>query len=195
MGPLLKAARTPLMNDFRSMQFADPGMALKGPPPPPMAISQHFDLFRELPDSLFATLVAEAGAELGSSLAAIELRYGGGAMKKPAPDAGLAGHRDVPFSVTAMALLDEPSERARAEASMKDFAAILRPYATGGSFLNFLADPTRIETAYTAENYRRLAALKAVYDPDNFFRLNLNIPPAKLVAEPAGCGHETGSEA
>jgi FAD/FMN-containing dehydrogenase len=35
----------------------------------------------------------------------------------------------------------------------------------------------RIEQAYGAEKYARLRALKQKYDPDNFFRLNQNIPP------------------
>jgi hypothetical protein len=55
--------------------------------------------------------------------------------------------------------------------------ARLRPGASGGSFLNFLSDPARTETAYTAGNHRRLAGLKRVWGPDNFFHLNHNIPP------------------
>jgi len=36
----------------------------------------------------------------------------------------------------------------------------------------------RIRQAYGADKYERLRALKREYDPDNFFRLNQNIPPA-----------------
>jgi FAD/FMN-containing dehydrogenase len=36
----------------------------------------------------------------------------------------------------------------------------------------------RVKQAYGAEKYDRLRALKWKYDPDNFFRLNQNIPPA-----------------
>ena len=35
----------------------------------------------------------------------------------------------------------------------------------------------RIQASYR-HNYRRLAAIKAAYDPDNVFRVNQNITPA-----------------
>ena len=36
----------------------------------------------------------------------------------------------------------------------------------------------RIQATAFGGNYRRLAQIKAAYDPDNFFRLNSNIRPA-----------------
>ena len=47
-------------------------------------------------------------------------------------------------------------------------------------YVNFLGDEgeERIRTAYGAEKYDRLKALKQKYDPDNFFRINQNIPPS-----------------
>ena len=46
-------------------------------------------------------------------------------------------------------------------------------------YVNFLMDEgeDRIRQAYGAEKYERLKKLKKEYDPDNFFRLNQNIPP------------------
>ena len=48
-------------------------------------------------------------------------------------------------------------------------------------YVNFLAGEEegeeRIRAAYGSEKYERLKALKRKYDPDNFFRLNQNIPP------------------
>jgi hypothetical protein len=51
--------------------------------------------------------------------------------------------------------------------------------SAGGGYVHFIADdetPDRVRAAYGG-NYARLTSVKAAYDPDNFFRLNYNIPP------------------
>ncbi|MGH2945075.1 MAG: FAD-binding oxidoreductase [Solirubrobacteraceae bacterium] len=58
----------------------------------------------------------------------------------------------------------------------------LGKYGTGTPYLNFtsIADENPsvgVERAF-GQNLQRLAHIKAKYDPDNFFRLNNNIPPA-----------------
>jgi FAD/FMN-containing dehydrogenase len=46
--------------------------------------------------------------------------------------------------------------------------------------VNFLMEEgqDRVRGAYGATKYDRLRQLKRRYDPENFFRLNQNIPPA-----------------
>ena len=84
-----------------------------------------------------------------------------------------AGHT---FNITGITEtadgFDEEREWAR------DFWSALEPYHTG-VYVNFLMDEgeERVRQAYGAEKYDRLKALKRHYDPDNFFRLNQNIPP------------------
>jgi hypothetical protein len=55
-------------------------------------------------------------------------------------------------------------------------------YGNGGVFLNVtgLADEPMQSGVATAfgRNLARLGRVKAEYDPDNFFRLNNNVPPA-----------------
>jgi hypothetical protein len=55
----------------------------------------------------------------------------------------------------------------------------MRPFSTGGAYLNFTPEPDRIRDAYGENKYQRLVALKDKYDPNNLFRLNQNIKPTK----------------
>jgi FAD/FMN-containing dehydrogenase len=54
----------------------------------------------------------------------------------------------------------------------------LEPYSRG-VYVNFTSDDAseRVRQAYTGQQWTRLTALKAKYDPTNFFRMNANIPP------------------
>jgi FAD/FMN-containing dehydrogenase len=152
--PLFAAAGPPVADDWRVMDFADTG-SIGGTAP------RQFDLFEHLPDEVIAAVVEAARGEAN----AVEVRHWGGAIAQPGPDAGPTGHRDLPFSIT----VDGPPESA-------DGLAL---YATGDSFLNFLGDPGRTHTAYTAANWERLRELKRVFDPDNVFGLSHNIAPAR----------------
>jgi FAD/FMN-containing dehydrogenase len=121
---------------------------LPGTPP------RHFHLFEDLSDAVIATVV-------DSPANALEVRRWGGAMA--ATDTAV-GHPSVPFSITVDGALEA--------------SAPLAPHATGGSFLNFLHDPARTQTAYTPENYRRLQDVKRAYDPDNVFSHGHAIAPS-----------------
>jgi len=138
----------PIHSRFGQIRFAEarmPGVAPHG-----------FELFRELPDAALATVAAAP--------ATFEVRHWGGALGRPAVDAGPISHRDAAFSVT----VDGPP----------DLTATLRSYATGGTFVNFLADPARTPDGYVPEDYARLRQVKAAVDPNNVFRPLRGIPPA-----------------
>jgi hypothetical protein len=61
----------------------------------------------------------------------------------------------------------------------REFYAAMAPYLEGGVYVNDFGDdePDRVRAAYGA-NYERLVAIKAKYDPGNFFRGNQNVPAA-----------------
>ena len=61
---------------------------------------------------------------------------------------------------------------------VRSFWTALQPHHTG-VYVNFLGEEgsQRVREAYGPAKYDRLKALKRKYDPDNFFRLNQNIPP------------------
>jgi FAD/FMN-containing dehydrogenase len=83
----------------------------------------------------------------------------------------------------ALALLDiAPDEESyKADrAWVRELWEALRPFSSDeGAYLNFESDTDerRVRASY-GEKYRRLATLKAEWDPENLFRHNPNIPPA-----------------
>jgi hypothetical protein len=61
----------------------------------------------------------------------------------------------------------------------REFHTAMAPYLERGVYVNDLGDdePDRVRAAYGA-NYERLVAIKAKYDPGNFFRGNQNVAAA-----------------
>lgn len=84
------------------------------------------------------------------------------------------GYRNYWSVEHANSLPDEAIAWARATCS--DFA----PWATGDVYLNFVGDEgqDRVVAGFGEDNYRRMAAVKAQFDPDNVFRLGHNVTPA-----------------
>ncbi|MFF7453520.1 FAD-binding protein [Kitasatospora sp. NPDC008115] len=97
------------------------------------------------------------------------------------PDVGAVGGRDAGYLAFSTAMIG-PVGLDALRAAHSALHERLRPWATGGTFANFLglddAGPATVRTAYPEPLHRRLTGLKAVYDPGNLFRLNFNIPPA-----------------
>ena len=85
-----------------------------------------------------------------------------------------AGHT---FNITAVSETAEGFDEEREWS--RNFWSALMPHHTS-VYVNFLMDEgeERVREAYGAEKHDRLRTLKRRYDPDNFFRLNQNIPPA-----------------
>ncbi|GAA0452380.1 oxidoreductase [Paractinoplanes deccanensis] len=173
LAPLLDAAGPPLLDAFALRTFPDASEATNGPDAPPMALRQEIELFHHLPTDALDAIVEAGSPE--SPIGFVDVRHWGGAMAHPGPDAGPAGHRDVPFSVMAVAPAD--GGPANGDAALDRLFRRLRPHATGGSFLSLLTDPARTRSAFTPANYARLTAVKRAWDPGNVFHLGHTIPP------------------
>ena len=94
-------------------------------------------------------------------------------------------YRDAEWSEVIVGVDPDPANKRRASPSgRKDYWEALHPYGAGGAYVNFMMDEgeDRIRATYRG-NYDRLAAIKAKYDPDNFFRVNQNIRPADQLAD------------
>ena len=109
-------------------------------------------------------------------------------MGRVPAEATAFAHRDARLLAMILAGFD-PTEGdgATARTWALSLHAALLPYAAG-VYSNFLGDEgdDRVREAYPAATYRRLAAVKHAYDPENLFRRNQNISPAALEQEQAG---------
>ncbi|MGW3645722.1 FAD-binding oxidoreductase [Streptomyces sp. NPDC000878] len=110
----------------------------------------------------------------------VELRHLGGRLARPSGIPNAVGNRDARYVLNVVSRLERADITEIRPAHDRIFEAIA-PWSTGGRALNFMngeKDAEHVRSAYDAKDYQRLTEIKAVYDPENTFRLNHNIPPA-----------------
>jgi hypothetical protein len=125
--------------------------------------------------------LADFGARRPTRLTKILLTRLGGAAARVAEDDTAFSYRAAPFLVQIVGMWDDPLDDERGIEWVRDCWSTLAGLSTwGGVYVNFLDDegPERVRAAYGDEKLARLTRIKRRYDPDNFFRLNQNIPPA-----------------
>jgi FAD/FMN-containing dehydrogenase len=101
----------------------------------------------------------------------------GGAVSRVADDATAFSHRDATFMIHPIGCWQNPADDERHLAWVNTVTEAMQPFATGGVYLNFMADEDRVPAGYGAGKYERLVELKRKHDPDNVFRFNQNIAP------------------
>jgi FAD/FMN-containing dehydrogenase len=151
-------------------------------PPNPKGMSNYWsgDFLAEFPDEAIDTFVAHAQPPV-SPLTQVIVVAGGGSIADLPDDAMAFGNRTSPFNLHYLSMW--PPDRAQDRVNIdftRSLAASMKPWTTGQVYLNFIGDEglTRVESAYGPEKYARLRKIKKVWDPDNVFRHNQNIPPA-----------------
>jgi hypothetical protein len=133
--------------------------------------------FTQLDDGLLDVVLRFAESQ-PSPECEIFLAALGGATMRPAPDAVAYAHRETRFVMNVHGRWRDAADDQRCIGWARDFFAATKPFASGGVYVNFMTadESDRIPAAY-GSNYRRLAEIKAKYDPDNLFRANQNIRP------------------
>jgi FAD/FMN-containing dehydrogenase len=107
-----------------------------------------------------------------------------GALNEHTDDDGAVGNRDVKYAMGCNGMWEPGNPNAGSYRNwIRGAGERLRPFTAGRTYINFQTadeDQERIRTTY-GDNFGRLAALKAKYDPGNLFRSNRNIRPAAAV--------------
>jgi FAD/FMN-containing dehydrogenase len=132
--------------------------------------------FKSLDDESIDRMVA-ALDNIPSAMTQIELAYLGGATTRMSAADTAFGDRGSPFVLNLLGNWSEASEDAANIAWVRELFAELRPAMTPGVYVNFMSgdEDDRVPEAYR-DRWDRLIKVKARYDPNNFFRLNQNIP-------------------
>ncbi|HEY4753249.1 MAG TPA: BBE domain-containing protein, partial [Candidatus Limnocylindrales bacterium] len=143
------------------------------------SLSVQRSIFLETVDDAVVEAMRDAYAASPAPMTMLQLRVLGGAITDIPNDATAYAHRHAPALVYAYAATPDPSFIDACRRWADEFLDRIRSRGIG-TYVNFLEDEgeARVRDAYPASTYRRLAAVKAAWDPDNLFRRNQNIRPA-----------------
>jgi hypothetical protein len=127
-------------------------------------------------------IVAEQAYRATSARSYAAIFHMGGAVARAPRDATAYTCRDVAHNMSIDAVWlpgQDDTVRAAETAWAREFLDALQPHRAG-VYVNFLDsddDASRVREAYGDDTYRRLADVKAKYDPENVFHNNKNIQP------------------
>ena len=137
------------------------------------------DFITGLTDEAIAAHIAH-GRHTPTVSSSMHLHPINGAAQRVGADETAFGHRDKNFSPVIAGIWDDPADNEANIKWVRDYYDAIHPHSgSDGGYVNFMSDDDghRAPANYGA-NYKRLASVKAAYDPDNVFRVNQNIEPA-----------------
>ena len=105
---------------------------------------------------------------------------GDSAFSRVPAEATAFGHRNWPYNFVVTTMWADASETDANVRWTREFWEAMKPFFADAVYVNYLGEVTEegVRAAY-GPKYERLAALKAKYDPTNFFCLNQNIKPSR----------------
>jgi FAD binding domain/Berberine and berberine like len=132
----------------------------------------------ELTDDVI-DLTVEHSLRIQSPFTAFPIWQMGGAVARVGEDGTAFTGRNAGLTFNIGACTEGPDGFEDEREWVRTFWSALEPHHMG-VYVNFLGDEgqDRVVESYGPEKYARLQELKRRYDPDNFFRINQNIPPA-----------------
>ncbi|HKG35405.1 MAG TPA: FAD-binding oxidoreductase [Solirubrobacterales bacterium] len=107
----------------------------------------------------------------------------GGAVTRNADLSPLAFRREAKWTIHPLALWEDPADDEQAIGWARGVIGAMKPHSLGAVYPNFIGDEgqSRVAAAYGPDNYRRLAEVKAEFDPDDVFHLHHGIEPLARV--------------
>ena len=178
MAQLLRSVPKPIFNWMGAMPF--PAMQTLFDPFFPKGLQWYWkgDFVKSLPDEAIDAHIAQA-AKAPSGLSLMHLYPIDGAVHRVPKDATAWTAREATWSMV-IAGIDSDAKQADALKTWgREYWKTVHPFNLEGAYVNFMMDDEaagRVQATY-GDNYKRLASVKAKYDPKNLFRVNQNIQP------------------
>ncbi|OGO26338.1 MAG: FAD-linked oxidase [Chloroflexi bacterium RBG_16_54_11] len=123
----------------------------------------------------------DSAGKIRSPYSAAILFQLGDALKKGNDINSATGNRDARYILNLASSWDNADADGENIEWARQAWSDLRQFSTGGTYINFLTEddgPERTQAALGKE-LERLAEVKAKWDPENVFRINRNITPAR----------------
>ncbi len=178
----MRSVGTPLLDHQADMPLPVVNSLFDGLYPPGLQWYWRADFVEELSDAAVAEH-ARHGAALPTMHSTMHLYPIDGAAHRVARSETAFSYREANWAEVIVGVDPDPANAATITKWCKDYFDALHPYSAGGAYVNFMMDEgqERVQASFR-DNYERLAAIKAAYDPANLFRVNQNIRPAVAAA-------------
>jgi hypothetical protein len=134
--------------------------------------------FKRLRDDIIDTIIEHASTAPHEASGITVMYWHGPWCARPQNNA--FGFRRTGFEFWIHSYWQKAGDREKSWAWVEQFFAAMEPLSTGAVYVNDLENEgeARVRAAY-GDKYLRLSLIKRKFDPDNFFRVNQNITPAK----------------
>ena len=141
------------------------------------------DFVNELTDEAI-DLHIKHGNKMPTPLSTMHLYPVNGAASRIGNNDTPWNYRHANWAEVIVGIDPDPANREAITNWSREYFNELHPHSAGGAYVNFMMDEgeERIRATY-GDNYERLAAIKAKYDPNNLFRVNQNIKPAPIAVK------------
>lgn len=133
--------------------------------------------FKRLTEDLVDTIIENASNAPHEASGITMMYWHGPRCAKPHDNA--FGFRQTGFEFWVHAYWEKARDREKSWPWVECFFDAMAPLSSGAVYVNDLENEgeARVRAAY-GDKYHRLSLIKRKFDPDNFFRVNQNIPPA-----------------
>jgi len=137
------------------------------------------DFLNEITDAAIEKHV-EWGQKLPTMHSTMHMYPINGAAHDVGPADTAFSYRDANFAEVIFGVDPDPANASAVRDWCVGYYDDTHEFSAGGAYVNFMMEEgqERVQATYRG-NYDRLARIKAQYDPNNVFRINQNIQPAK----------------